>query len=128
MATAFTIFAAAALLAGCAAPYPQPQVELAHTPVVNLPHVQPVAASNGAIYQAASYRPLFEDHRARLIGDTLTNLVALSEPLGDLGSSLWLLTHPDLRQSARVRAFMDHAWEALSKRRGLLEGRGTPTP
>jgi DNA-binding transcriptional LysR family regulator len=62
------------------------------------------------------------------IGDTLTNLVALSEPLGDLGSSLWLLTHPDLRQSARVRAFMDHAWDALSKRRGLLEGRGAPTP
>ena len=29
-------------------------------------------ASNGAIYQAAAYRPLFEDHRARLPGDTLT--------------------------------------------------------
>jgi len=66
-----TLIAATALLAGCAAPYPQPQVELAHTPVVNLPNVQPVAASNGAIYQAASYRPLFEDHRARLVGDTL---------------------------------------------------------
>jgi flagellar L-ring protein precursor FlgH len=25
-----------------------------------------------SIYQAASYRPLFEDHRARLVGDTLT--------------------------------------------------------
>lgn len=59
-------------LAGCATPYPEPQVELAHTPVVNLPPVQPLAATNGAIYQAASYRPLFEDHRARLVGDTLT--------------------------------------------------------
>jgi flagellar L-ring protein precursor FlgH len=27
---------------------------------------------NGAIFQAAQYRPLFEDHRARLVGDTLT--------------------------------------------------------
>jgi flagellar L-ring protein precursor FlgH len=61
-----------ALLTGCATPYPEPQVELAHTPVVNLPPVQPVAASNGSIYQAAAYRPLFEDHRARLVGDTLT--------------------------------------------------------
>jgi flagellar L-ring protein precursor FlgH len=26
----------------------------------------------GSIYQAAAYRPLFEDHRARLVGDTLT--------------------------------------------------------
>lgn len=64
--------AATALLAGCATPYPQPQVELAHTPVVNLPQVQPVQSSNGGIYQAATYRPLFEDHRARLVGDTLT--------------------------------------------------------
>jgi flagellar L-ring protein precursor FlgH len=34
----------------------------------------PVAApvSNGAIFQATAYRPLFEDHRARLVGDTLT--------------------------------------------------------
>lgn len=26
----------------------------------------------GSIYQAAAYRPLFEDHRARMVGDTLT--------------------------------------------------------
>lgn len=30
------------------------------------------AAATGSIYQQASYRPLFEDHRARLVGDTLT--------------------------------------------------------
>ena len=30
------------------------------------------APANGSIYQAAAYRPLFEDHRARLVGDTLT--------------------------------------------------------
>lgn len=29
-------------------------------------------ARNGAIYQTTSYRPIFEDHRARLVGDTLT--------------------------------------------------------
>jgi flagellar L-ring protein FlgH len=36
---------------------------------------QPLAAAapiTGSIYQSASYRPLFEDHRARLVGDTLT--------------------------------------------------------
>ncbi len=30
------------------------------------------ALANGAIYQVASARPLFEDRRARLVGDTLT--------------------------------------------------------
>jgi flagellar L-ring protein precursor FlgH len=69
---ALTAITASALLAGCATPYPEPQVELAHTPVVNLPPVEAVAANNGSIYQGASYRPLFEDHRARLVGDTVT--------------------------------------------------------
>ena len=32
-------------------------------------------ASNGAIYQAASFRPVFEDHRARQVGDVLTLLI-----------------------------------------------------
>lgn len=30
---------------------------------------------NGSIYQAAQYRPLFEDHRARLVGDTITVVI-----------------------------------------------------
>lgn len=59
-------------LAGCGTLYPEQHVELQHTPVVNLPPLPTTAPSNGAIYQAASYRPLFEDHRARLVGDTLT--------------------------------------------------------
>lgn len=29
-------------------------------------------APNGAIFQADRYRPLFEDHRARIVGDTVT--------------------------------------------------------
>ncbi|MBS0308709.1 MAG: flagellar basal body L-ring protein FlgH [Proteobacteria bacterium] len=35
---------------------------------------EPVASrpANGTIFQAASYRPMFEDRRARLVGDVLT--------------------------------------------------------
>jgi flagellar L-ring protein precursor FlgH len=80
-----TLIAVPVLLAGCATPYPEPQVELAHTPVVNLPPMQPLAPTNGAIYQGASYRPLFEDHRARLVGDTLT--VRITERLSASQSS-----------------------------------------
>jgi len=64
--------AAALVLAGCASPVPPPPVDVAQ-PTAALP--QPVAApvvNNGAIFQAGQYRPLFEDHRARLVGDTLT--------------------------------------------------------
>jgi flagellar L-ring protein precursor FlgH len=40
------------------------------------PELVPVPA-NGAIFQAASYRPLFEDRRARMVGDILT--IAINE-------------------------------------------------
>jgi flagellar L-ring protein precursor FlgH len=50
-----------------------PRVEMADTrlpPVVAAP-VAP-APLNGALFQASQYRPLFEDHRARVVGDALT--------------------------------------------------------
>lgn len=56
-------------LAGCGAIYPRVQIEDAPTAVV-APPTEPVQL-NGSLFQAASYRPLFEDHRARLPGDTL---------------------------------------------------------
>ncbi|MEW5967806.1 MAG: flagellar basal body L-ring protein FlgH [Pseudomonadota bacterium] len=47
-------------------------------PTTARPAAQPAAsASNGAIYQSAAYRPLFEDRRARRVGDVLT--IAISE-------------------------------------------------
>jgi flagellar L-ring protein precursor FlgH len=60
-------------LSGCMTLYPR--VDVADTtppPVVAVAPVPVAAPANGAIFQAASYRPLFEDHRARLPGDTLT--------------------------------------------------------
>lgn len=63
---------AALLLAGCQALNHPPPVDIAQpTSVRVLPHATPVA-NNGAIYQAGQYRPLFEDYRARMVGDTLT--------------------------------------------------------
>jgi len=55
--------------AGCAVT-PPPITHQPSTPYVQTakPHVE----LNGAIYQTSSYRPLFEDQRARLIGDVLT--------------------------------------------------------
>lgn len=62
----------AALAAGCATISP-PQVDMhsAQSQPV-LPAAPAAAATTGAIFQAATHRPLFEDRRARLVGDTLT--------------------------------------------------------
>jgi flagellar L-ring protein precursor FlgH len=63
------IVAAALLLQACSFMYPQ--VEIAG-PTSAVPQPTPVVPpTNGAIFQAQAYRPLFEDHRARLVGDTL---------------------------------------------------------
>jgi len=57
------------------------------------------------------------------IGSITPGLARLSDPLPELDSGLWMLTHPDLRTTARVRAFMDHAGQEISRRRGQIEGR-----
>ncbi len=51
-----------------------------HQPMTARPVVAPPAASNnGAIFQANSYAPLFEDLRARKVGDILT--ITLNEKI-----------------------------------------------
>ena len=67
-------------LSGCAAlnqalsdqVNPRPPVDLAPVRYVRPEVVPERPSSNGAIFQADSYRPLFEDYRARLKGDSLT--------------------------------------------------------
>jgi DNA-binding transcriptional LysR family regulator len=50
-----------------------------------------------------------------LMGDQIKGLRRKGEILPDFGDSIWLLTHPDLRKSARIRAFLDFAAPALKK-------------
>ena len=64
------LFAASALLSACSMLYPRVQVAETAPPVA--PQAAVLAPQgNGSIFQSGNYRPLFEDHRARLVGDTL---------------------------------------------------------
>jgi flagellar L-ring protein precursor FlgH len=67
----FWAMASAFLATGCVTTTPPTAV---HQPMTIRPsQAQALAmASNGAIYNVASARPLFEDRRARYIGDTIT--------------------------------------------------------
>jgi DNA-binding transcriptional LysR family regulator len=56
------------------------------------------------------------------IGASTPGLTRLTAPLADIAGAIWLLTHADLRQTARVRAFMDFAGTEIAKRRKMLEG------
>lgn len=48
------------------------------------------------------------------LGDAYPDLVQLEPPPPALDTQIWILTHPDLRQVARVRAFAQFAFERLS--------------
>jgi flagellar L-ring protein FlgH len=62
---------AAALSGGCAYMYPRVEMPVIAATPPAAAAAEAVSAGNGAIYQASLYRPMFEDHRARLVGDTL---------------------------------------------------------
>jgi flagellar L-ring protein precursor FlgH len=71
-------------LAGCGT---TPSSIVEH-PTTARPVVQAVQTPvNGAIYQAAAYRPLFEDRRARHVGDVLTIVINEKTQAGKEASS-----------------------------------------
>lgn len=58
------------------------------------------------------------------LGDGEPGLVrALAEPIEELAGELWIVTHSDLKGTARVRAFFDVVGEGLVGERELFEGR-----
>lgn len=73
----FIILLASLVMTGCSA---FRTVEV-HQPMTARPVVMPppVVSNNGAIFQPSNYVPLFEDRRARRVGDTLT--ISLNEKL-----------------------------------------------
>jgi flagellar L-ring protein precursor FlgH len=72
----FTLLLAALALAGCDTVSEQlnkrPVVDVAQPTAMRPPVVAPPTINNGSIFQSSQYRPLFEDYRARLVGDTIT--------------------------------------------------------
>jgi DNA-binding transcriptional LysR family regulator len=48
--------------------------------------------------------------------DAHPDLVPVSDPIPELSVPVWMLTHPDLRETARVRAFMGHVGDAIAQR------------
>jgi DNA-binding transcriptional LysR family regulator len=55
------------------------------------------------------------------VGNAMPGLTQLTPTLPELEGELWLLTHPDLRNTARVRAFLDYCEAEIGKRRKAIE-------
>ena len=67
----FLLLALSGCLGGCATN----KVQIAEPTTLRPQQVAAVPAANGSIFQTASFRPLFEDRRARFPGDTLVIVI-----------------------------------------------------
>ena len=78
----------AALSGGCESIPQKVAVDFAPLPVAPAPvaAAQP-RANTGSLFQTASYRPGFEDRRARLVGDTVTNQIVENVTASQTSSS-----------------------------------------
>ena len=56
------------------------------------------------------------------IGDQKPGLKRMMAPNPDFGTALWLLTHPDIRQSPRIRTTLDVMAAEIGRHRKLIEG------
>lgn len=57
------------------------------------------------------------------LGDADSRLVRIGDPLEALTIELWILTHPDLRHTARVKALIAFLYDELKKQADLFEGK-----
>lgn len=59
------------------------------------------------------------------LADPIPELVRIRGVIPEITTELWLLTHADLRGTARVRAVTEHLASALGEQRALFEGRAS---
>jgi len=79
--------------------------------------------SNSMLNQASAIRAgLGRGVLPCFLGDRDAGLERSAPPLPELATELWLLTHPDLQRTARIRALLDFLYESLRRQRRLLEG------
>ena len=79
--------------------------------------------SNSLLNQASAVRSgLGRAVLPCFLGDSDAGLQRVAPPPPELTTDLWLLTHPDLQRTARIRALLDLLYDSLRRRRALFEG------
>ena len=143
---AWTAYGAAGLLTGAASP--TAPADLAHYPLIGweegtvginaadwLAETAPAAA---VVYRTNSLVNQFVAARAGIglavlpcyLGDAEPGLVRAlpGGPVPALARELWIVTHQDLRRTARVRAFFDAVTDSIGADRALVEGNSPCRP
>jgi len=56
------------------------------------------------------------------LADPVAEVRRLAPPLPELEGELWIVTHKDLRETARIRTFLNVVGDGIAAQRGLFEG------
>jgi DNA-binding transcriptional LysR family regulator len=80
------------------------------------------ASNNVMVTVAAARRGIGVVPLPCFLGDSERGLLRVTEPLEELTMNLWILTHPDLRKTARVTALMRFLEVELEKEKPGFEG------
>lgn len=89
------------------------------------------AAAEAFVYRTSSLVNQFVAAQAAIglallpcyLGDRDPELArALPEPIPELAGELWIVTHADLKGTARIRAFFELVGEGLTRERGTFDG------
>jgi DNA-binding transcriptional LysR family regulator len=65
-------------------------------------------------------------HLPCFVADARPDLIRLAPPEPEFAADLWLLTHRDLRRSARARALLDFLATEIAKKKSFIEGAKPP--
>jgi len=58
------------------------------------------------------------------LADPASDVRRLTSPIQEIAGELWIVTHKDLKETARIRAFLSIVGEQIAASRGLFEGTG----
>lgn len=90
----------------------------------HVPNANVVCRANTALMVEEAVRAgIGIAHVASWGADRCDDFVRIRPPDPSLEIDIWLLTHRDLRTTARVRAFIDFVAEDILAQRDLIEGR-----
>ncbi len=90
----------------------------------HVPNARVVCRANTALMVEEAVRAgIGVGHVASWGADSRDDFVRIRPPDPSLRLSIWLLTHRDLRTTARVRTFMDFVADDIRAQRDLIEGR-----
>jgi DNA-binding transcriptional LysR family regulator len=140
----WTLYAAPALLRAIGGSLRRPEDLLGHpligweeevNGVIAADWLRCMAPADGFVYRTSSLVNQLVAARAGVglallpcyLGDGQAEIVrAFRDPIAELQGELWIVTHVDLKGTARVRAFFEIVGEGLARERGVFSGESDP--